>query len=148
MWKSILTTTIIAGCLDITAACMNAYLSSGVTPDRLLKYIASGLYGKSASTGGFDMMLLGLLVHFIIAFSCTACYFWAYPKLSFLKQNVWLNSALIAIAAWVVTTRVIVPMSQIQQPPFNLIQALKAVTILYFCIGLPISFAAKKALKG
>ena len=91
MWKSILTTTIIAGCLDISAACMNAYLSSGVTPDRLLKYIASGLYGKSASTGRFDMMLLGLLVHFIIAFSCTACYFWAYPKLPFLKQNVWLN---------------------------------------------------------
>jgi hypothetical protein len=37
-----------------------------------------------------------------------------------------------------------VPLSKITPPPFNFTKALIAVSILYCCIGLPISFFAKR----
>lgn len=147
MKKEILQTGLIAGSLDISAACLNAYISSGVTPDRVLIYIASGALGKSAYSGGYDMMVLGLLFHFMIAFACTICYFWIYPKWSFLHKNLLLNAVLIGVVAWIVTTRMIIPMSQITPPPFNLVKALTAVSILVVCIGLPIPYFADKFYK-
>ena len=144
MWKSIFITTFIAGTLDITAACVDAYLSTKITPDIVLRYVASGFFGKSAFAGGLGMMMVGLLFHFIIAFACTIIYFWLYPKMSFLKQNIALSSVLIGITAWFVTTIIIIPMSQITPNPFNFYKALIAVIILVVCIGFPIAYFAKR----
>ena len=54
MWKQIFKTTIIAGCLDIIAACIQSYILKSSTPDKVLKYIASGVFGKAATSGGFE----------------------------------------------------------------------------------------------
>ena len=143
-WKSILSTTLLAGTLDITAACTNAWLSSKTTPDVVLKYIASGVFGKPAFSGGYGMMAWGLFFHFIIAFACTACFFWAYPKWRFLQKSILLNAVLIGVAAWLVTTRAVIPLSQITPTPFNLSKAFVAVAILVVCIGLPVAAAAKR----
>jgi hypothetical protein len=144
MWKQILKTTFIAGSLDIIAACTQAWLAKSIAPDIVLKYIASGVFGKDASAGGTGMILFGLLMHFLIAFACTLVYFLVYPKIKLLHWNIFFSSLLIAIIAWTVTTRLVIPMSQIKQPPFNLTKALIAVSILYVCIGLPISYFAKQ----
>jgi hypothetical protein len=144
MWKSIALTTLIAGSMDITAACTQAYLSANVMPERLLKYVASGVFGKAAFSGGFDMMVWGLFFHFIIAFACVVCFFWAYPKLPFLEKSVLLNSFLIGVVAWTVTTRLIVPMSQVPQSPFQLSKAIIAASILVVCIGFPIAYNVRK----
>lgn len=144
MWKQIFKTTLIAGCLDITAACLQAWLTKGTTPDIILKYIASGIFGKDAFAGGAGFIVIGLLVHFFIAFACTLVYFLLYPKFKILHANILLNSLLIALAAWAVTTRLIVPLSQIKPGPFNLTKALIAIAILYCCIGLPVSYFAKR----
>ncbi len=141
--KSILLTTLLAGTLDIVAACIHAYLAGGTKPDQVLKYIASGALGKSAFTGGIEIVLLGLLFHFIIAFACTVCFYWAYPRLSVLKINMGLNSVLIAMVAWLVTTQVIVRFSQIGPRTPSLKGALIAIAILIVCIGLPIAWRAK-----
>lgn len=144
MRKPILITTLIAGFMDLTGACTQAYLSRSVTPDVLLKYIASGFFGKDAFNGGFGMMLTGLLVHFVIVFACTVCFFFLYPKLKFLHRNIIINSFLIALVAWVVTNLVIIPMSNIAAGPINYARALIGYAILFLCIGLPISISAKK----
>jgi uncharacterized membrane protein YagU involved in acid resistance len=143
MWKVILKTTLLAGTLDITAACTNAYFTAGTTPDAVLKYIASGALGKSATSGGVEIMALGLLFHFMIALACTVCFFWLYPKWNFLKKSVWLNSLLIGLIAWIITTQMIIPLSQIHPPPFNSLKAIRAILILVICIGLPIANNAK-----
>ena len=147
MWKTILTTTLIAGALDITAACLNAYISGNVMPESVLRYVASGAFGKTAFTEGNSMLLWGLFFHFIIAFACVVGYFLLYPKLDFLKNSLLLNSVLIGVVAWVVTTLGIIPMSQIAARPFNPIKALIAVSILIACIGLPIAYNASKFYK-
>ena len=143
MWKSIFITTLIAGTLDIIVACLNAYLSSNITPDIVLKYIASGAFGNAAFSGGIGMMMYGILFHFFIAFACTMTFFLLYPTLSFLKQNVYLNAVLIGLIAWFVTTIIIIPLSQIPPSPIKFSQVLIAISILIMCIGLPIAYAAK-----
>ncbi|HNP24578.1 MAG TPA: hypothetical protein PKM63_00055 [Panacibacter sp.] len=144
MWKQVFKATAVAGSLDICAAFIQAYLVKGSTPDIILKYIASGLFGKDAFAGGFGYMLAGLLIHFFIAFACSLTYFLAYHRIKLLRNNVWLSSLLAALAAWTVTTRIIVPLSKIQPAPFDLAKAAMAITILFFCIGLPVAVMAKR----
>ncbi|NJN34943.1 MAG: hypothetical protein HC817_12505 [Saprospiraceae bacterium] len=61
-----------------------------------------------------------------------------------MHKNIALNSALIAVVAWLVTTQFIIPLTPVKQPPFNFFNALQAVAILYLCIGLPIAYVAKQ----
>jgi hypothetical protein len=147
MWKQILKTGFIAGLLDITAACLQAYLLRGTTPPTILQYIASGVWGKAAFNGSAAMMAAGLFFHFTIAFACTIAFFWLYPQLKGLQKSRVANSFLIAIVAWVVTTRLLIPLSKISPAPFNLKNAAMAIAILFVCIGLPIAFSAARFYK-
>jgi hypothetical protein len=139
MWKQILKTIAIAGTLDITAACIQAYLYNGTRPAIVLKYIASGLFGKDVFTGGFTYVLTGLLVHYLIVFAIVLFYFLAYKSIKLLHRNAWLSAFFIAIAAWAVTTGIIIPLSKITLPEFDAIKAIIAVGILYICIGLAVA---------
>jgi hypothetical protein len=143
-FQQILRIAFIAGTLDIIAACASAYLQKGTLPRIVLKYIASGVLGQAAFKAGTGVMLLGLLFHFIIAFACTAVFFLIYPKFEFLKKSVLLNAVFIGVIAWVVTTQMVIPMSEISKTPFNLAAAIRAVIILIVCIGFPVSYATKK----
>lgn len=144
MKKEIVKITLIAGSLDIIAAFIQGYLTSKISPSIILQYIASGLLGKSAFVGGFGIQFLGLLFHFCIAFSCVSIYYLLYPKLKWLRINWLLSAFLIALVAWGVTNLIIVPLSEIPARQFNLSKFLMAFLILLFCIGLPISFFAKR----
>lgn len=135
---------LLAGILDITAACIQAYVTRQTTPDVVLQYIASGLLGKVAFSGGVGVLLLGLLIHFIIVSACAIVFFLAYPAISFLKVSLFLNAFLIAIIAWTVTTRIIIPLSKIKPAPFDLSRVLIAVAILYVCVGMPIAVMTKR----
>ncbi len=70
---------LLAGTLDISAACIHAYLLRGTTPVQVLRYVASGVWGTDAFQGGTGIALQGLLFHFIIAFGWTVLFFLAYP---------------------------------------------------------------------
>lgn len=142
--KAIFKTGLLAGCLDILAACSSAYIVNGVMPDRVLKYIASGIFGNKAFSGSYGMMAWGLFFHFVIAFSCTAIFFFLYPKLKFVQHGILLNSVLIALIAWIVTTLIIIPMSHVPPPSFTVAGVVRAIAILVLCIGLPISWMARK----
>lgn len=144
MWKQIFKTTLVAGILDITAACLQAWLTQKIAPAVILKYLASGAFGKSAFEGGSGMIAMGLLFHFIIVFACTVIFFFLYARLTWLHHSIVINSFLIAFVAWVVTNLIIIPLSRIPIRPFHFSNALIAYGILVICIGLPISFFAKK----
>ena len=136
---------LIVGTLDILAAFIQYYINTQKNPLIVLKFIASGVFGNAAFKGGYGMMLMGLLFHFIIAFACAAVFFILYPKLKFLRYSHVLNSLIIALTAWAVTTQIIVPISNVPKAgSFDLTRAAIAIGILFFCIGLPISVLAKK----
>lgn len=143
MIKGILKIGLLVGTLDIIAACFQSYIMANVMPSTILKYIASGVFGKSAYSGGFGMLICGLLFHFVIAFACTASYFLLYPKIAFLKKYWLVNSVLIALVAWAVTNLLIMPISKIPNHPLYFAKSLIAIIILIFSIGLPISYFTK-----
>lgn len=144
MKKEILQATLVAGTLDIIAAFGQAYVLRRTPPDIILRYIASGLFGKIAFSGSYIYPLMGLIFHFIIVLACTAVYFRLYPKIRFLQKNIILSALLIALTAWVITTQVVVRLSKIGAGPVELHSALIAIAILFVCIGLPVSVFAKQ----
>ena len=72
---SALTAGLVAGSMDITAACIHAYLRNGTTPEQILRGIAGGAFGKEAAANGNMMIVWGLLFHFLIAISFTFFFF-------------------------------------------------------------------------
>ena len=143
--KNILFSGLIAGTLDISAAIL--FLANGNAAG-VLKYIASGAFGKDAFTGGDEMLAWGVLFHYLIAMSFATFYFLIYPHLPFLRQNKWINALLYGIFVWATMNLLIVPMSHITSTAFNWVSALKNIAILVVCIGLPISLLADRFYKG
>lgn len=71
--KAMLLGTLTVGSLDLFDAIVFFGLR-GVAPIRILQSIASGLLGRPAYAGGAGTALLGLLLHFFIAFTIVATY--------------------------------------------------------------------------
>jgi hypothetical protein len=148
LFRAIVFAAFIAGTLDITAACTHAYLARGTTPAQVLKFVASGIWGQSAFTGGSQSVFAGLGLHYLIAYSWATLFFFAYPFLQKYLPQAAQNLALMAIVyggfVWSVMTFVILPMSNIPQRPFNPLQASIGAGILMVCIGLPIAWLARR----
>jgi len=143
--KVILVAGFLAGTLDIIAACTQAYINNPkVTPEKVLRYIASAVFGKEAGTGGMEMPVLGLLFHYIIATGWAALFVIAYQQIKFLSLNIIVSGLSYGLLVWVLMNRVIVPLTLIKQPPFVWNKAIVAMLSLLFCIGLPIALFTKK----
>lgn len=69
--KLILFSGLLVGSLDILAAFVDYNLATGKNPFVILKFIASGVFRKTALTGNGGMYAWGLFFHFVIAFSFT-----------------------------------------------------------------------------
>jgi hypothetical protein len=141
---AVLTTGLIAGILDIIAACVSAYIQRGMTPDKLLQFVASGLFGVHAFNGGTTMAIIGLIMHFMIAISWTLLFYLLYPRLSILRKNKILVGIIYGAFVWVIMNRVILPFTAIPKSPFNPVSALIGMVILMLMIGMPNSFRAAK----
>jgi hypothetical protein len=142
--KTIAWVGLLAGTLDITAACINAFISRGTSPVIVLKYIAGGFFGKEAFTGGAGMAVVGLLFHYLIAYSFTAFFFLIYPSLKFLSKNAVLTAIVYGIFIYVVMDLIILPFTRVPKIVFHLDKALLATAILIVAIGLPLSVVAKR----
>lgn len=143
--KVILVAGLVAGTLDIIAACTQAYFKRGVVPDRVLQYIASAVFGKDAYSGGMAMSAWGLFFHYLIAFGLAAFFVFLYLRWPLISKNIVVTGLLYGIFAWVVTTRFIIPVfSTLKPSPFVLRNAIEAMVILMLFIGLPIALITKK----
>jgi uncharacterized membrane protein YagU involved in acid resistance len=140
--KQILLAGSIVGTADITMASISAYLRTGMTPDKLLKYVASGIFGQEAMKAGFGMAMIGLMTHFTIAFSFTLFFFYIYPKIK--KGNSILLGFVYGAFIWSVMAFVVLPLTNVAQAPFVLNRAIISMLILIFAIGLPLAFLAKR----
>jgi hypothetical protein len=135
-WRTIILTGLLAGTLDAVAA----IVVSQASPAAVFKYIASGAFGAGKAFSGGDIMIAwGVIFHYFIALSWTLLFFFIYPTLPWLKKNKYIAGLLYGIFVWVMMNRVVIPLSEIPQRPFNLKGALTGMSILMVAIGLPIS---------
>jgi uncharacterized protein YacL len=138
---------LIVGTLDITAACTYYFIKTGNGPANVLKFVASGVFGKEAFSGDAKMLVAGLLIHYVIAFAFTIFFFWLHPKVNGLLKNRILTGIAYGIFVWVVMNLIAVPLSNVASRPFNAINAIINVVILIVCIGIPLSFMASTVYK-
>lgn len=136
---------LIVGTLDILSAFAYYFINTGEKNIfNVLKFVASGLFGKEAFSAGNRMIITGLVLHYIIAFAVTIFFFLLFPKIKAFSKNKILTGVIYGIFIWMVMNLVVVPLSNIGNRPFTIINALINVIILIVCIGIPLSFMAHK----
>lgn len=143
--KTILFAGLLVGSLDIISAFVDYYIQSGKGPEGVLKFVASGMFGASAFSGGAMIIFLGLLFHYIIAFCFTLFFFWLYPRLPLLRKNIILTAVVYGLFVWLVMNLIVVPLSNVPKTPFPLFKIVKGMLILICMIGLPLAIIMKRA---
>ena len=151
-FASALIAGLIAGVLDITAACLQAYMKSGTTPTQVLKYVASGAVDPKTFSNDTILAALGLLVHFIIAISFTFFFFFLAKQIPVLVKYPIPIGILYGVFVWAAMRFIILPyISRLNPKPIIGQEAIKnaaiAAAILVVCIGIPVAFLARKYIR-
>jgi hypothetical protein len=145
MFNAILVTGLIAGVLDGLAAVLLHLIRGGRTPERIFNFIASGVFGPSAMTGGTPMVIAGIGFHMVIATIWTAIFFFAARQFDVLRRQILAASVAYGIFVWIMMNKVVLPLSRVQlggPPTWSSI--LIGATVLVVCIGLPVAVGAQR----
>ena len=142
--QTILFTGLLAGTLDILSAIY--FLGKG-NATAILKFVASGAFGKTALEGSNEMAFYGLFFHYFIAFSFTILFFYAYPRLAVLRKNKIIVGLLYGVFVWAVMNLIVLRFTQILPRPFTLLGVTKNMGILMYAIGLPIAWFTNRFYK-
>lgn len=129
----------IAGTLDMTSA---IFTFGWQAP----RGVAAGLLGRSSFTNPSPLLwILGLLLHFTIAFSAAAIYCLASRKLRFLRDNWLVCGAFYGIGVWVLMNFIVLPLCALHAVgPYQLRGLLQGIVAHIILIGLPISFSLRR----
>jgi hypothetical protein len=143
--KSIFLAGTIAGTLDILGAFLVYSVIMKVAPlKQILQSIASGIFGKDAYTCNPMIPLIGLFLHYCIAFAFAVFYFLIYPKVRFLHKNKIVSGLLYGIFVWMVMNlgvlEIVFPNHKIPAAD----DALIGISILMLMFGLPIAWIADR----
>lgn len=134
--KLIFVTGFVAATLDVIAAIV-IYKAD---PINLFKYIASGAVGREMAFSGSNLYaVLGILFHYVIAYTWTILYVILFPGVKKLPGNRYVNGVLYGVVIWVGMNLLVLPLSAIQQRAFNWGQAFTGIAIIIFAVGLPIT---------
>jgi hypothetical protein len=132
---------LIAGALDLTQACI---LFGWHVP--LL--IAGGLLGRQALHGGVGAYVLGVFLHFFIAFSVTAIYYAASRRLAFLTEHPLVCGLFYGAAVEEVMNLIVLPLSALHaRGPYKLHELILGLVVHMVVIGLPVSFSVRRFAK-
>ncbi|UII34655.1 hypothetical protein LVD17_12635 [Fulvivirga ulvae] len=148
MAKKILFAGLFVGLLDGAAACINAYVSLGVQPRGVFKYISSGLLGKAAYEAETLPVILGIIIHFIIAVTATGIFYQFYKRYGQALRPVVLFGGIYGIWIWLFMNYVVIPLSLIGTYPSNLYQITIGLLVHVFVIGIPMALLVRKIVRG
>jgi hypothetical protein len=131
------------GAMDISAALV-VYGLMGSKPLRLLQGIAGGILGPRTYSGGISTALLGLALHFVIAFGAATVFFLASRFVPLLLNYAVVSGVLYGIAVYFFMNRIVVQLSAATKFPFSIKMMLIGVIIHIFCVGIPISLSIRR----
>src|SRR5258708_32000096 len=99
-FRTIASAGLIAGILDITSAFVIAELK-GTGSIRMLQGIASGLLGARSFEGAIATAGLGLVIHFLIAFTAASVFYLGSRQFSFLTRHAVVSGSVFGIAVFI-----------------------------------------------
>ncbi|MEO8188839.1 MAG: hypothetical protein ABI682_00745 [Acidobacteriota bacterium] len=149
--RAILGGGLICGVLDISSAVLIS-LANGGSPVRMLQGIASALLGPASFEGGFVTAALGLFIHFGVAFTATAIFYWLSRGIPAMVE--WAVPAGIAwgVVWLLVMYRGVVPLAaalrtlylpNVVKRPLPALWPLP-LFVHIVCVGLPIALAVRR----
>jgi hypothetical protein len=128
---------LLAGSFDLTCA----FISFGWN---VPKAIAGGLLGRSAFQGGAGVWVLGVALHFFIAFSAATVYYAASRKLTFLKEHPLVCGPFYGIAVYLVMNLIVLPLCALHSTrPLAINGMIQGLLVHMVLIGLPIAFSVR-----
>jgi uncharacterized membrane protein YagU involved in acid resistance len=141
---------LVAGVLDISYAMIFFGLRNGAAPSRILQSVASGLLGRDvARAGGLKTALLGLFLHFLIAFIVATIFYGASLILPTLIRHALIWGPLYGVAVYFVMNTIVLPLSAIgprtSSTPWLVF--LTGVSAIAFLVGLPVALFAKRSAR-
>jgi len=136
--RPILAGGLVAGSLDLTSA----FITYGVGVPRV---IAGGLLGRQALQGGAGMWILGVILHYFIAFLATTIYCLTSLQLDFLRRHFVVSGLYYGIGVYLVMNLIVLPLSGLHAAgPFKLYGLLQGLLVHMFLIGLPIAVSLRR----
>jgi hypothetical protein len=109
------------------------------------KAIAGGLLGHAAFQGGAGTYVLGVFLHYFIAFAAAAVYYAASRKLAFMREYALVCGLFFGIAIYLVMNLIVLPLSALHVThPIALRDLIQGLLVHMVLIGLPISFSVSR----
>jgi hypothetical protein len=139
---SVLRAGFIVGVLDAVAACTNSFLLRSVYPSSVFRYVASGVFGKEAFSGGTEMIIYGLVFHFTIAMAWTWFYYFFCARIRSFAPNKVIAGLSYGIFIWLAMNLIVLPLSNVGSVTYRLVPTIVMIGIHMAVIGLSISFLA------
>lgn len=136
---------LVAGVLDLTAACVTNY---HLSPVIIFQSIAAGIYGKASYEGGAKTAILGIFLHFVIAFGAAVTFYFASRKIKFLTDQPIVSGVIYGILVYWFMQLVVLPLSNFPSKfNFTLKSAVIGLIVHILCIGLPIALIIRRFSK-
>jgi hypothetical protein len=137
---------LVAGTFDICYATGFSYLRTGVTPSRVLQFVASGALGSDGYTGGMTTAAIGLACRYLIALIVTTAFFAAARLLPRLIRRPVISGMVYGLGVYLVMNFVVIPLSRTGPRPLSAaIAAITGILVHMFLIGTSIALGARRA---
>jgi hypothetical protein len=145
--KTILPAALISGTLDAAAAVvlyakpLNLHTAAGI-----FRYIASALVGSIAFSSGPVYALLGLLLHYLIAFIWSLIYMLILFRV-FKPGFLWIKIILFSCMVWIVMNGLVLPTFGLTSTRHETWTTLKSYAPILLCVAFPICIILEKQLR-
>ena len=109
------------------------------------QYIASGVMGNAAYTGGFATALLGVILEVVMTIIIAGIFIFSADRIPLLRKNVIVGSLLYGIGVFVVMNFVVLPLSAATvsaPPPMGLL--IEIIVEHMLLIGLPLGILVQR----
>ena len=144
---------LLCGVLDITAACVQAWIQASRTPWQVLKGVASALWGAPAMSAGGGMAAIGLAMHFTVALTWTAVFYALSRRIAALRSApLWIVGPIYGVLVFCVMNYATLPaLSWLRSlylhtiPRWPGTMSWPQLWIHMACVGTPIAWGVRRA---
>jgi hypothetical protein len=129
---------LIAGTFDLICALLTFGPQVG-------RAIAGGLLGHSAFQGGLAINIFGFFLHFFIAMSAAAVFYFASRRLRFMTEHALISGMFFGIGLYLVMNLIVLPLCALHVThPIAIKDLIQGLLVHMILIGLPISFSVRR----
>ena len=136
---------IVGATCDITYAILY-YGWRGISAERILQTVASGLLGKPSYDGGWPTAALGLACHYAIVIVAAAVFYAVARRWAWLRREPVTAGLAFGLAVYGFMNFIVLPLSAYPFPlRFQLLTTATGLLVHMFGVGLPIALITRRA---